>query len=110
MAERNVYPPSREFAARAHVNSMEAYRALYQKAADQPEQFWGGLAEQELFWFEKWSKVLDWNLPFAKWFSGGKTNVSYNCLDRHLATHRRNKIAILWEGEPGDQRQISYQA
>ena len=109
MADANVYPPSREFVKRAHVKGMEGYRDLYQKAAEKPEEFWGELAEKELFWFEKWSHVFEWHPPFAKWFVGGKTNVSYNCLDRHLATHRKNKVAILWEGEPGDQRQISYQ-
>ena len=88
---------------------MDEYRALYRTAAERPEEFWGELAEKELFWFEKWSHVFEWHPPFAKWFVGGKTNVSYNCLDRHLATHRKNKVAILWEGEPGDQRQISYQ-
>jgi len=106
---QNVYPPSAEFASRAHVQGMEGYRDLYHRAAEHPEQFWGELAEKELFWFEKWSHVFEWHPPFAKWFVGGKTNVSYNCLDRHLATHRKNKVAILWEGEPGDQRMISYQ-
>jgi len=62
------------------------------------------LAEKELFWFQKWSQTLDWKPPFAKWFVGGKINASYNCLDRHLATARKNKAAIIWEGEPGDQR------
>lgn len=88
---------------------MEAYQALYDKAKDHPEQFWGELAEQELHWFEKWNHVFEWNPPFCKWFVGGKTNVSYNCIDRHLNGPRKNKIAILWEGEPGDQRMISYQ-
>jgi acetyl-CoA synthetase len=109
MADSNIYQPSPEFVSRAQVQGMEGYRALYQKAADQPDQFWGELAEKELHWFGKWSKVLEWNPPFARWFVGGKINVSYNCLDRHLTTHRKNKVAILWEGEPGDQRQISYQ-
>ncbi len=109
MSDPNVYPPSPEFAKRAHVKGMEGYRDLYQKAAEKPEEFWGELAEKELFWFEKWSHVFEWHPPFVKWFVDGKTNVSYNCLDRHLATHRKNKVAILWEGEPGDQRQISYQ-
>ena len=109
MSDANVYPPSPEFVKRAHVKGMEGYRELYQKAADKPEEFWGELAEKELFWFEKWSHVFEWQPPLAKWFVGGKTNVSYNCLDRHLATHRKNKVALLWEGEPGDQRQISYQ-
>src|SRR5262245_59721961 len=109
MADPNVYPPSQEFVSRAHVKGLEGYRELYQRAADQAEEFWGELAERELSWFQKWSRVLEWNAPFAKWFVGGKINVSYNCIDRHLATHRKNKVAILWEGEPGDQRQISYQ-
>ncbi|MEK7403889.1 MAG: acetate--CoA ligase [Acidobacteriota bacterium] len=105
----HVYEPSPEFVSRAHVQGMDAYRALYERAKEHPEEFWGELAEKELFWFEKWSHVFEWHPPFVKWFVGGKTNISYNCLDRHLATPRRNKIAILWEGEPGDQRMISYQ-
>jgi acetyl-CoA synthetase len=105
----NIYPPSPEFVRQAHVKGMDGYRELYQKANENPEQFWGDLAEKELFWFRKWSRALEWNPPFAKWFVDGQLNVSYNCLDRHLTTHRRNKVAILWEGEPGDQRQISYQ-
>src|SRR5689334_1932411 len=109
MADSNVYPPSPEFVKHAHVKGVEGYRELYQRAAERPEEFWGELAERELFWFEKWSHVFEWNPPFAKWFVGGKINISYNCLDRHLATARKNKVAILWEGEPGDQRQISYQ-
>jgi acetyl-CoA synthetase len=109
MAQPNVYAPSAEFASRAHVSSLEGYRALYDRAAEKPEEFWGELAERELAWFEKWSHVFEWNPPFVKWFVGGKINASYNCVDRHLATHRKNKVAILWEGEPGDQRQISYQ-
>ena len=83
---------------------MDAYRALYRRAAEKPEEFWGDLAEKELFWFQKWSHVFEWHPPFAKWFVGGKTNASYNCVDRHLTTHRKNKVAILWEGEPGNQR------
>jgi acetyl-CoA synthetase len=109
MPSDRVYEPSPEFVRRANVPGMEAYRALYERAREKPEEFWGELAEKELFWFEKWSNTFEWAPPFAKWFSGGKTNASYNCLDRHLATPRRNKVAILWEGEPGDQRMISYQ-
>ncbi|HUI76937.1 MAG TPA: AMP-binding protein, partial [Bryobacteraceae bacterium] len=108
MSEQNVYPPSPAFVERAHVRGMEGYRALYQKAAEKPEEFWGELAGNELFWFEKWSHVFEWEPPVAKWFVGGKTNVCFNCVDRHLTT-RKNKTAILWEGEPGDQRQISYE-
>jgi len=109
MAHSNVYPPTPEFVQRAHVKGIEGYRELYQRAADKPEDFWGELAEKELFWFQKWSHVFEWQPPFVKWFVGGKINASYNCLDRHLETHRKNKVAISWEGEPGDQRQISYQ-
>ena len=98
MASANVYPPSIEFSQRAHVKSLDEYRALYRKAAEKPEEFWGELAGKELFWFQKWSHVFEWHPPFAKWFVGGKTNASYNCLDRHLATPRKNKVAILWEG------------
>src|SRR5690348_14370147 len=109
MADTNVYPPAPEFVASANVKGMEGYRELYQRAAEKPEEFWGELAEKELHWFRKWDHVFEWNPPFAKWFVGGKINVSYNCIDRHLSTPRKNKVAILWEGEPGDQRMISYQ-
>ncbi|HZT31592.1 MAG TPA: acetate--CoA ligase [Bryobacteraceae bacterium] len=109
MADQNVYPPSPDFVKRACVQGMEGYRELYQQAESQPEQFWGALAERELSWSRQWSHVFEWNPPFVRWFVDGKINVSYNCLDRHLATHRKNKVAILWEGEPGDQRMISYQ-
>ncbi len=84
------------------------YEALSKRAAEDPERYWAEIAS-ELHWFEKWDKVLEWDLPFSKWFVGGKTNISYNCLDRHLNTPRKNKIAILWEGEPGDVRALSYQ-
>src|SRR5277367_3891062 len=108
MATSPVYTPSPEFVRRAHVQGMEGYRALYEKAAADPEAFWSELAEKELFWFEKWTKPFEIEYPFVKWFAGGKINASYNCIDRHLETHRKNKVAILWEGEPGDQRMISY--
>ncbi|HLX43259.1 MAG TPA: acetate--CoA ligase [Bryobacteraceae bacterium] len=104
-----VYPPNPDFVRKAHVQGMDAYRDLYGRAEQNPEEFWGEFASREIHWFEKWSKVLDWNPPFARWFAGAKTNISYNCIDRHLTTHRKNKVAILWEGEPGDQRLISYQ-
>ena len=110
MPGEHIYPPSPDFVKRAHVQGIEEYRRLYRRAEEHPAEFWGELAERELFWFEKWSQVFEWQPPFAKWFIGGKINVSSNCLDRHLSTHRKNKVAILWEGEPGDQRMISYQA
>ncbi|MBI4876814.1 MAG: acetate--CoA ligase, partial [Acidobacteria bacterium] len=109
MSEIPVYPPSPEFVSQANVQGLEAYREMYRRAQERPEEFWAELAEKELFWFEKWSHVFEWDPPFAKWFAGGKTNVCYNCVDRHLATPRKNKAAIIWEGEPGDQRIITYQ-
>ncbi len=108
MSQPAVYPPPPGFSVNAHVPDIETYRDLYRQAEQNPEEFWGGLAEREVHWFEKWSQVFEWNPPFVKWFVDGKTNVSYNCLDRHLNTGRESKTAILWEGEPGDQRLITY--
>ena len=108
MSGEAVYAPSVDFVRRAQVQGLEAYRELYRQAEEHPEEFWGKLAERELVWFEKFSNVLEWHPPFVKWFTGGKTNLAYNCLDRHLETPRADKTAILWEGEPGDQRAISY--
>ncbi|MDT8070696.1 MAG: acetate--CoA ligase [Terriglobia bacterium] len=108
LQETRVFPPSPEFAAKAHVKSLEEYERIYQEAKDNPEKFWGGIAE-ELHWFKKWDKVLEWNSPWAKWFVGGEINLSYNCLDRHVKTWRRNKAALIWEGEPGDTRTLTYQ-
>jgi acetyl-CoA synthetase len=105
----STYPASEDFVRNAHVQGMEGYLDLYRRAEQDPEAFWGEVAETNLHWFEKWSKVLDWEPPFARWFVGGKINVSYNCLDRHLTTARKNKLAILWEGEPGEQRFLTYQ-
>jgi len=109
MTETSTYAPNPEFVAQANVSGMEAYRELYRRAEETPEEFWAEVAERELDWFEKWSHVFEWNPPFAKWFVGAKTNVAYNCLDRHLKNGRAQKIAILWEGEPGDERKITYQ-
>jgi acetyl-CoA synthetase len=108
LKEKRVFPPSSQFSKAAHISSLEAYDALCKRAAEDPEAFWAEIAS-ELHWFEPWKKVLEWNMPFAKWFVGGKTNISYNCLDRHIAGSRKNKVAILWEGEPGDVRALSYQ-
>ena len=108
MLEDRVYPPHTDFVARANVSGMEAYQALYRRSIESPEEFWAELAEKELAWFEKWSHVFEWHPPFVKWFVGGKINASYNCLDRHLTTHRRDKVAFYWEGEPGEQRRITY--
>jgi acetyl-CoA synthetase len=82
--------------------------ALRREASDAPEAFWARMAEGELHWFKKWDAVLKWEPPHAEWFVGGKINAAYNCLDRHLSTWRRNKAAIIWEGEPGEQRTLTY--
>ena len=108
LKEQRVFEPSEEFRSRAHVKSLAEYEKLYQEAEQDPEGFWAGIA-RELHWFKPWDRVLDWNLPFAKWFVGGHLNLSYNCLDRHVATWRKNKVALMWEGEPGDSRAITYQ-
>jgi len=109
MDEKKKYLPPKGFAAQAHVPSLEAYQKTYREAVENPEQFWSAVAEREIHWFQKWTQTLEWKLPFAKWFLGGKTNVSYNCLDRHLSGWRKNRAAILWEGEPGDQQMLTYQ-
>jgi len=107
LTETRSFPPPAEFAKQAHVGSMAAYEALYARAAADPEGFWAERA-RELTWAEPWKQVLDWKLPDAKWFVGGKLNVSVNCVDRHAASWRKNKAAIIFEGEPGDSRVLTY--
>ena len=87
---------------------MAQYRALWEESVKRPDKFWAREAG-DLCWNKKWLKVLDWQEPFAKWFVGGRLNVAENCLDRHLGTARQNKAAIIWEGEPGERRVITYQ-
>ncbi len=108
LKESRVFPPPPEFAARAHVKSMAEYERLWQRAHDAPEEFWAEQARQ-LHWFKPWDRVLEWKEPHAQWFVGGKLNASYNCIDRHLEAGRKNKAAIVWEGEPGDSRVLRYQ-
>jgi acetyl-CoA synthetase len=105
--EKRSFAPPREFAQRARVTSLAEYEQVYRRADDDPEGFWAEVAG-ELHWDTRWQRVLDWKLPDAKWFVGGRLNVSVNCLDRHVASARKNKAAILWEGEPGDTRVITY--
>jgi acetyl-CoA synthetase len=109
MQEARLFQPSQQFSQQAVIGSMQEYQQLYDQALADPEKFWGQLAREELHWFQPFDKVLEWNEPFAKWFVGGQTNASYNCLDRHLTTWRRNKAAIIWEGEPGDERTLTYE-
>jgi acetyl-CoA synthetase len=108
LREKRMHRPSRRFSAAAHIPSFAAYQKLCRLAEKDPETFWGEMAS-ELHWFKKWRKVLHWKPPHAQWFVGGTLNVSYNCLDRHLTGWRKNKAALIWEGEPGEQRTLTYQ-
>jgi acetyl-CoA synthetase len=106
LEEKRHFEPTSEFSSLAHVKSMEEYEKLYEESIADPDTFWAKAAE-ELHWFKKWDRVLNAdNRPFYKWFEGATTNVAYNCLDRHLQTWRKNKAAIIWEGEPYGQRSI----
>ena len=108
LQEGRTFPPPAEFTAQANIKSEEEYQQMWQRAKDDPAGFWGEMAEN-LDWFRKWDKVIDGEMPDTKWFVGGKLNASYNCLDRHLEGWRKNKAAIIWEGEPGDTRVLRYQ-
>ena len=105
--EHRVFPPPAEFAAKAHVKSLEEYETLYRRSIQDPHRFWGEIAS-ELHWFAPWTKVLDWNPPSARWFVGGKMNLCYNCVDRHALGDRKDKVAILWESERGETRTLTY--
>jgi acetyl-CoA synthetase len=106
--ENRVFPPNPAFASNAWIKSRQQYDQMYRESIDNPDQFWSKIAS-ELHWFKKWDRVLDWNLPNAKWFVGGQTNVSHNCLDTHIEKGRGNKTAILWEAENGDVRNVTFQ-
>ncbi|MBV9997555.1 MAG: acetate--CoA ligase [Verrucomicrobia bacterium] len=109
LVENRVFKPHKAFAKTAHISSLEEYQELYQKSVKNPEKFWAQQAAETLVWRKKWKTVLEWNEPFAQWFVGGRLNASENCLDRHLTGARRNKAAIIWEGEPGEKRTLTYQ-
>ena len=108
LQEKRLFEPSAQFSQAAHIKSLAEYHQIYDRAKADPATFWAELADQELHWFEKWHTVLDWQPPSVKWFDGGKINISYNCLDRHLTTWRKNKAALIWEGENGDSRTLTY--
>ena len=108
LSETRKFPPPSDFAAQANISTDEQYQEMWQRAKDDPAGFWGDMAAN-LDWFKKWDKVIDGAMPDTKWFTGGKINVSYNCLDRHLLGPNKNKAAIIWEGEPGDTRVLRYQ-
>ncbi len=106
--ESRHFSPPADFAARARLGDVAEWEAMYRRSVDDPEGFFTDVAEQ-LHWFEPWHTVREWKHPHVKWFLGGKTNLAFNCLDRHLGTWRRNKAALLWEGEPGEKRTFTYQ-
>lgn len=112
LSEGRVFEPPSEGQDKAWIKSMDEYKAAYKRSMDDPDGFWAERAEELVTWDKKWDKVLEWdfNKPEIKWFDGGKLNVSYNCLDRHLENGRRNKAAIIWQGEPDeDVRVYTYQ-
>src|SRR5438552_3873092 len=114
LQESRVFKPRKEFAETAHIKSLAQYRKLYSESIKSPEKFWANQARNELVWFKPWNKVLQWKEPFAKWFVGGRLNVSYNCLDKWLDTPNANRAALIWEGEPatdgkpGEERVLTY--
>jgi len=108
MHEERLFPPSVEFSSQARISSIEQYEQIWDDAKQDPAAFWGRLAQQDLHWFEPFAEILQWNEPLAKWFVGGKTNASYNCLDKHLDGPTADKRSLIWEGEPGDQRTLTY--
>jgi acetyl-CoA synthetase len=108
LVETRVFKPSDGFVQQALIPGLDQYRELYQQSIQDPDGFWSKQATELLLWRKKWDTVLKWEAPFAQWFVGGKLNVSENCLDRHLNGPRRNKAAIIWEGEPGEVRTLTY--
>lgn len=110
-AEGRKFPPSKAFSEKAHIKSIKEYETLYKKSVEDPEGFWAEMAEKHLTWYKKWNKVLEYDFtkPQIKWFQGGKLNVSYNCLDRHITTATRNKAAIIWEADDGSYKTFTYQ-
>lgn len=111
MDEKRTFAPQKKFSEKAHIGSMEEYEKLYKKSIADPEGFWADMAERHISWYKKWDKTLEWSFekPEIKWFSGGKLNASYNCLDRFLNTPVRNKAAIIWEGDDGSYKTFTYQ-
>lgn len=108
LTEDRSFPPSSEFTDKAVISSQQQYEQMYQRAIDDRDGFWREAALENLHWFEPFQEVCQWDPPYAKWFVGGKTNASYNCLDRHIEAGRGDKTAIIWEGEPGDTRTLTY--
>ena len=110
MTERRVFNPPEALSSQAYIKSLDEYKEIYRRSINDPEGFWGEIAEQ-LDWYKKWDRVLVADFKEAKheWFVGSQLNVSYNCLDRHLKTWRKNKAALIWEGDLGDSITLTYQ-
>jgi len=107
LQESRRFPPPEGFRDKARLGSLEAYERLYRQSLDDPDTFWGEIAA-ELHWFKRWDRVQVWDEPHARWFVGGQTNLAYNCLDLQVERGRGHKVALHWEGEPGDRRTITY--
>jgi acetyl-CoA synthetase len=107
LRENRVFPPPAEFSAKAHIKTLEQYEAMYRQSIEHPEQFWAEAAA-ELDWFAPWTGVVEGEAAHTKWFVGGKLNISHNCVDRHALGARKDKVALLWEGEPGEVRKLTY--
>ena len=103
LQEDRVFSPPVDFSARARVGSLEQYREMHRESLEDPDSFWTREAS-ELYWQQPWEHVCEWNAPDAKWFAGANVNITQNCLDRHVEAGRGDKVALLWEGEPGDTR------
>ena len=108
MQEDRLFPPSDEFSSKAVIGSMDDYQKLYDESKNDNEAFWDRIAREDLHWFEPYDVVLQQDDRNVQWFTGGKTNMSYNCLDAHVAAGNGDRVAIIWEGEPGDQRTLTY--
>ena len=108
LTEARLFPPPADFTAKSVISSTQQYEEMYRRAAENPNEFWRDEALEHLHWFEPFDEVLKWDAPHAEWFKGGKTNASYNCLDRNIAAGLGDKLAIIWEGEPGDTRTLTY--
>jgi len=107
LRENRVFPPPAAFSAKARIGTLADYEAMYQHSITNPEAFWGEAA-QELEWFTQYTSVMEGSMGSATWFNGGKLNLSHNCVDRHALGARKDKVALLWEGEPGEVRHITY--
>ena len=102
-----TFKPPSDFSSVSHVGSFEDYETIYRRSLDDPENFWRDVSDQ-FVWSKPWTKLQEWKAPFVKWFVDGETNISVNCLDRHVEAGRGGRVAYYWEGEPGDTRAVTY--